>query len=204
VPVIYPSTVADVSGAGTHTTPVTIPSSDNGDYVCFQVQSYYTTNGWVGTLPAIAGATPTRIGLWPTTVAHANGGTKNQIDNKDTIKITYNQSVAPATGSGITICTFTDGTLLIGDSGCGSSSDTPTVGELTGLTIATARTFPSSSWTTLGTAITFKLGGGTSSGTSGGVGAWTSSGGFITASAGGGNPSPCTQAACTPTVSGGW
>jgi len=202
-PVLYPATVANVSGAGTHTTAATIPSSDNGDYVCFQVQSYYQTNGWVGATVPVAGGSPTRIGLWPTTVAHANGGTKNQIDNSDTIKITYNQNVQPPTGSTITICTFTNGTLLIGDSGCGSSSDVPTVGKLTGLSITTARTFASSSWTTSGTAITFKLAGGTSSGASSGVGTWTSSGSFVSATAGG-NPSPCTQSACTPTVSGGW
>jgi hypothetical protein len=199
---------ADTVTAPTGTVVATVPSTDNGYYVCYQVQSFYSTTNtgppiWVGTTNSAANSTGVRVGLWPTAATKANvggGGTGTMAAN-DTLKITYNQAVQ-VSGSTVSVCVFTDGTLLVGDS-CGSSSDTPTVGKLTGLNgIGANQSWPNSTISASASVVTITLVGAstTTDGTT--VGTWTDGSGSVVTATGAGNPSPCTASNCTVAATG--
>lgn len=105
-------------------------STGAGDWFCYRVQSYWTTNSW--TQDADAGAT--QLGLVVQSVVITNHGTASKLDVNDTIALTFNQK--PATPANGTICTFhTGGVIFIGDSACSTASDAFVIGKLAGFTV---------------------------------------------------------------------
>ena len=138
--------------------------------------------------------------VWPTAVQKANHLTAGAIANTDTITITYNVSVMSGASS-VAVCAFSSGVILIGDTGCGSAGDTPTIGKITGLTVGANASFPSSSVSVATNAVTITMGGGAGTATVSGKGTFAASG--TTVSTGGTDVfHPCTLASCTVVPSG--
>lgn len=194
-------------GATVDSTTDSRGSSANGHWICYQIRS--THGSWY------TGATFSivRVGLVPTTLATAQGsnpGNNSALDQGDTISVTYNQSVAYS-GGNIVVCTFTNGTILLGDSttgdaSCGSSGDTATIGSVSGLsTVGSAITYTGSTVATSGSTVTVTLGNG-GSGSSGrtsasGTGTFTGAGSPTSSS---GGAVACTITGCHPTASFGY
>jgi hypothetical protein len=182
-PVTYPETVATLAapaGSGV----ATIPSTDNGQFVCYQVAADWTPATWYSK-NANANATAVRAGLWPTAVAKANHATTGSLAATDTITITYNQNVSVTT-SPVSVCavpgTSGSGVVIVGDtSGCASASDAYSIGKITGLTIGgVSRINYSNSTVTAGTtAVTVTLAGSASTATASGTGTWVSGTGNV-------------------------
>jgi hypothetical protein len=198
----YSTAFATGLGATTDSTTDSRGSSANGHWICYQIRS--THGSWY----TGANFSIVRVGLVPTTLATAEGsnpGNNAALDQGDTITITYNQAVSYS-GGAILVCTFTDGTILLGDAttgnaSCGSSGDTATIGKITNLSIGNARTYTSSSVGVGGSTVTVTLGNG-GSGSSGrtsasGTGTFTGSGSPTSTS---GGAVACTITGCTPTA----
>jgi hypothetical protein len=178
-------------------------ASANGHWICYQVRS--THGSWY----TGASFAPVQVGLVPTGIAVADGGNSGQINSGDTITLTFNQNVSYGGSATVYVCAFQNpaGAVLIGDAGCGSASDTATIGAITGLSIPNgSRTYTSSSVTASGNTVTIVLGGG-GNGANGrtqvtGAGTFTYTGSTITSGAGG--AAVCTASNCTWTFSGGF
>lgn len=187
------ATMASASTAGYTATGT---SGANGHWWCYKLFSTSAT-AWT----ASATFTPIRVGLIPTGVVIANGGTAGKIDNKDTITITFNQNVGTAAGT--KVCTFPGtsggGTILLGDSTCSTTADAYTVGKITGVTVGGARQSLNATTTVSGTQVTFKV---TQNGqTVSGTATFTASS-SITSSTG--SAAACTASNCVLTASGGF
>jgi hypothetical protein len=122
--------------ATTVTSPTTVSgtSAANGHWWCYQLASASAT-AWQSKTAAF---TPVRVGLYPVSVAIANGRNSGSLDSGDTIKIVFNQNIASV--SGTKVCTFAGasgtGAVLIGDSTCSNSAtDSYTIGKLTGVSV---------------------------------------------------------------------
>jgi hypothetical protein len=185
-PTTYPETVGTLAapaGSGV----ATIPSTDNGQFVCYQVAADWTPATWYSK-NANANATAVRAGLWPTAVVKANHATANSIAATDTVAVTFNQNVSVGT-SPVSVCavpgTAGSGVLIVGDtSGCAGTGDSFTIGKITGLTIGGAsRVNYSSSTVSAGTTtVTVTLAGSATTATVTGTGTWISGTGNITSS----------------------
>jgi hypothetical protein len=144
-----------------------------------------------------------RVGLIPTSVATANGGTSGSLDNGDTVTIVYNQVVtvgsSPVTVMGCANATAGQGKILLGASSCAGS---PSIGQITGLTMTgSTRTYTSSAVTPSSSTVVLTVGGG-ASGANGrtpvtGSGTFTGSGSNIASSVGSATVCNCTT--ITPT-----
>lgn len=118
-------------------------TTNNGNYYCYRLVSTSATV-WTASydLPA------TQLGLVATAVSVSNGGgTANRIEGGDTITVTFNQRTNYS-GSGVKVCLFTDGTMVLDDSrggaSCGSSGgDGTSFGYLT----TTSTVASSARWT---------------------------------------------------------
>jgi hypothetical protein len=155
-------------------------STANGHYYCYQLLSTSTAltsltsaTGWT----AAATVGPIRVGLVTNSVANANGGTSGRVDGGDKIVLTFNQPTN-FTASTIKVCAVSgaSGGIYLGDGAttCGSS-DSYSLGKLTGKTIAATRTFtnvPVSGSGTTTLTITLNTGSG-STATLSGTSAWT-------------------------------
>lgn len=194
------TTLATTVTTATDTTP---SSSANGLYGCYQLQSTHGSWSRGTSFPVV------RLGLVPLGIAAANCTSSchaNTTENGDTITLSFNQAVT-YTGSSISVCTFTNGTMLLGDS-CAASTDTPSLGRITGLTIAANKSYPTSTVAPSGSTIVVTLGGSpnkTSSRTSvTGTGTFTYTGSATLVQSSNGTPpaSVCTASNCTWTWSG--
>jgi hypothetical protein len=177
LPTTYPETVATLA-APAQTGVATVTTTESGDYVCYQVAGYWSAGTWYSK-NVNANATATRAGLWPTAVAKTNGnGSTTSLGNGDKLAITYNQSVSVSTGT-VQVCASTTAIVVGNGSGCSGSI----VGQLTGMTIGTARNFPTSTISASGTVVTVTLGGATAASTISGTGQWKGGNGIVQTSA---------------------
>jgi hypothetical protein len=132
-----------------------------GTYECYQVRTTYNTWTSQASNPTAAA----QIGFVAQTVTATNGGTLGKLDTGDTIKITYNQPVNPATGpvAGNKICTnaaSTGNIIMIGDAitGCNATT-TVTTGTISGGTAnKTAAYNITWAWTGTNTTLTITIG----------------------------------------------
>lgn len=184
-------TATTSSLAGTTGSPTDdVPSSKNGHYICYQVRS--THNDWW----TAANFGIVQVGLVPSSISSASGGSAGFISNGDTITIGYNQAIADSNHA-ITVRVCTNGSIRFGATSCSAAS---TVGTIAGLTIAATVTFASSTASPSGSQLTITLGGGASTTTVSGTGTFTASGTDVSLSAIG-SLNACTTAACKPTQS---
>jgi hypothetical protein len=177
--VVY-SAIANMASATTASyTHANVGSgTTNGHYYCYQLVStsqalstLTTPTGWTAT----ASVGPLLVGLIATGVSIAPAGTANRIDSGDKITLTFNQ--APNTTGTTTKVSAVTGsnTNYIGDgeTTCGTS-DTFSIGKLTGKTISGTRTFNATLGGTGTTTLTITLPGGSGSTANlSGSGAWT-------------------------------
>jgi predicted outer membrane repeat protein len=124
-----------------------VSSAYNGEELCYQIRS--THNTWY----TAANFSVIQVGFVPTGVSYTGAG---KISSGSTITITFNQNVSYS-GGAITVCTFTSGTILIGDTGCAGAGDTPTIGKLVGGTVSKTTTCATSTVGTSGTSLTITL-----------------------------------------------
>lgn len=140
-----PATLAATATSYTDASRGTLAT--DGDWYCYEVMSTSATS-WTAPFPLAA----VQLGLVTTAVQITNAGTANRIEKNDTITLTFNQRTNVGTAN-IKVCVYTSGVILLGDTagggGCGTASDTYTVGKLvvTGATIPSALNFTASTVT---------------------------------------------------------
>jgi hypothetical protein len=132
-----------------------------GTYECYQAKTTYNTWTSINSNPTAA----TQIGFVASTVVATNGGVSGKLDTGDTIVITYNQPVTPATGPISTnkICTNSASSgniIMIGDAITGCNATTPvTVGAIsTGTSTKTAAYNATWAWSAGNTVLTITIG----------------------------------------------
>ncbi len=130
--------------------------SPQGTIECYRVATTHGTWSSQSGNPTVA----VRIGVVAQSVAIADGGAAGQLDQDDTITITFNQPIATASGpiASDTVCTNTGGTVMVAVAGSGGSCPTTTattVGTLTGVTVNRAARFDASfAWSAGNTVLT--------------------------------------------------
>ena len=165
------------------------------DWWCYQIVSTLTGTSWR--------SVPTTLGsirlLVPTGVSYNSTG---KIKSGTTITITFNQNITYSGAASVAVCTWsTTDSVLIGDTGCAASSDTPTVGRLNGgsvsLTTSNCSATPTTSGASLSIAITGCNGNGNTANVSSGPVTYIGSGTTVTSSTG--SRAQCSRpATCTP------
>jgi hypothetical protein len=176
-----------------------------GDWWCYRVISQsdvtWTTTGAAFT--ALLALVPSSF----STCGTACGSNAGQVDPSDKITINYNQAISYSGAGTITVCVWKTpaNSIVIGDTGCGSSGDAGTIGKITGLSIPNAnRVFETSTASASGSALTIVLN--TATNGSGSRTQVTGTGTFIPAgttvtAAGNGGGTQCTVATtCTPSA----
>jgi hypothetical protein len=135
----YATTVSTTEPSTESTYTDTGRASDtslNGDYFCYEIDSTY--NGWDN--PTTVG--PLQLGLVPVSVSVSNGGTSGDIDDGDTITVTFNQNLTLLVSGSIQVqACSNNGQVRIGDSNCSGFED---FGILQGLTIGATAKFNNS------------------------------------------------------------
>ena len=176
---------------GAATTTDSVGETPAADWWCLRMVSDSAT-----TWTTSADFTPIRL-LVPISVTLAEaGGHPGGIENGDTLTITYNQDVKTSgTTIAIRACK-SQGTVVIGAT-CGGS---PSVGEISGMTVAANSAFTSSTWVIAGPTIVFTLAGGSGHTAVSGGGPFVGSGNKIKAVAG--NTLVCGGSNCQPSSSG--
>ena len=132
-----------------------------GTYECYQVRTTYNT--WTSQTSNPTAAA--QIGFVAQTVTATNGGAVGKLDTGDTIKVTYNQPVNPATGpvTGNKICTnaaSTGNIVMVGDAitGCNATT-TVTTGTISGGTATKTAAYNITwAWTNTNTTLTITIG----------------------------------------------
>ncbi len=134
-----------------------------GTWYCYKVQTTY--GNWTSTQNNPTKAV--QIGFVADSVVMTNGGTSGQLDGGDQIVITFNQAVDSNTGpsSGNTVCAeATSNTIWLGSTTTGGSgncltTETVTLGKITGGTITGAARFSATyTWGNANKTITVTLG----------------------------------------------
>lgn len=156
----YATTITNIANNTTHTyADANRGSSINGHYYCYELvgkSNTYTAWQSAVTLPTIVGFAATGLSL---------GNGDGTLGNNDTIVITWNQRTNITTTS-TAVCTYTDGTILIGETSC-PASDTGaaySIAKLTGVSgisatqAFTASTVASTTSSPFTTTITLKNG----------------------------------------------
>jgi hypothetical protein len=184
----YATTITNIANNTTHTyADANRGSTINGHYYCYEllgISNTYTNWQSAVTLPTVVGLAATGL-----SVGNGNGS----LANNDTITITWNQRTNLTTTS-TAVCTYTDGTILVGETTCPSTdaSATYSIAKLTGASsISAKQTFSSStvsSTTTAPFTTTITLKNGASSLTATGS-SWTAT------------PSSSIQSNATPRIS---
>lgn len=174
-------------------------STVNGHWLCYQMVST-SASSWTSS----ADFTPVQLGLVATSVAIANSGTSGKITTGDTITITFNQPVlVSSVPTAPVVCTGTSATVIfIGDtSNCTNTSDSYTIGVLSGITVSGGKQKLNSTASVSGSTVTVTIGqnGQNASGT----GTFTAAAG-IQSLAATDRAAACTAANCKPTSSGGF
>lgn len=205
-PVTYPETVGTLA-APSLSGLATIPSTDNGYFVCYQVAANWTPSTWYSQA-SNANATAVRAGLWPTAVVATNISGNNALANTDYLTITYNQNVN-ASGTA-RVCAFHVGTgtgvVIFGDqNNCASVNDSYSIGKITGVSIGTTRNYATSSISKpAANQVRITLSGGAGNSSYAGTDTWINGGTAVTSVGGTPNLSPCTQTNCNVAVTGGF
>jgi hypothetical protein len=164
-------------------TTADLTGSNIADWWCFRV---YSTSATLWT-SGVATFTPQRLFVPINTAAFTNSGTiSGKADNGDTIKISANQTLPGSPGT-IPVQVCSTGKIEIWSNACGTAGS---IGEITGLTIASNVSFPNSTTAVSGSTLTITLGGATGSDSVSGTGSFTA--GAIAVSSSG-------QQACTAT-----
>ena len=174
--------------AGSNSASVT--GNDISDWWCFEINS--TDGNWTTdyvTFPAV------RIFVPISVVLGDGGGTPGQSENGDTITITYNQDVSVKGTVAVHVC-HKQNLITIG-SGC---TGTPSIGEITGVSVDTNNSYTGSTIDVSGPTITITLQNQSGLSTVSGGGAFIATGSKVTAAADGTNV--CGDTACQPTSSG--
>ncbi len=123
----YSSIATLGAAAGSYTDANRANGTNNGDWYCYELVSTSATV-WTSSLALSA----LQIGLVANALSTANGGTANAVSKTDTIKITFNQQTTLANQTGVNVCVYTSGAILIGDSTpCAGATDTYSLGKLT-------------------------------------------------------------------------
>jgi hypothetical protein len=137
------------SAAASFVDSTSLAGGIDGTYVCYLVRS-----GQDATPPASWSADPTwasadtlpvaksAIGFFATSLSFANGGTANRLDTGDTIAISFDQPVDPASVGTISfICgSVSSSTIYLGITGGTSTCPTiASVGQLSGMTLSNAQ-----------------------------------------------------------------
>jgi hypothetical protein len=140
--------VGGAAGAG-FTDATALAGGTQGTYACYLVRSAYAASapsswsvdpGWVS-----ADALPTAktaIGFFASSLTFTNGGAAGRLDTGDTIVITFDQPVAPASIGTISfLCaSVSSGTIYLGVTGGVTICPTATtVGSLAGMTLFNAQ-----------------------------------------------------------------
>ncbi len=131
----YSTTITNIANNTTHTyADNNRATSINGHYYCYEllgISSTYTAWQSAVTLPTVVGFAATGLSI---------GNGDNALANNDTIVITWNQRTNLSTTS-TAVCTYTDGTILIGETTCPTSdaSATYSIAKLTGASSISAR-----------------------------------------------------------------
>lgn len=102
-------------------------SGNNGSIYCYELagsSTMYSTWTAYARLVAQPGFAATRI-----LFANSSGGTSGSINANDTITITWNQRPKIANGT-LSVCTFANGTILLGDTVCSLSTEAFTAAKL--------------------------------------------------------------------------
>lgn len=134
--------------------------SPQGTWWCYRATTTYGAWTSVTANPTRA----TRIGFFVDTAVLSNGGGLASLDTGDQIVLTFNQPVATASGPTATetVCTTLLGPIYIGSattSGSCSASEAPSIGTLTGSTVATnARWNANYTWSNSNKTLTVVLG----------------------------------------------
>jgi hypothetical protein len=134
--------------------------SPQGTYECYRVTTTYGTWSSQAGNPTLA----VQIGVVAQSVAITNGGTAGRLDPGDTIAITFNQAISPASGPIVSnnVCTNTGGTVMVGVTGSGTTCSTgsaTTVGTLTSVSINRAARFNAMfAWSAGDTVLTVTIG----------------------------------------------
>ena len=177
-------------------------SGDSGNWICYQVRG--VSGNWF-TGAKFSG--PLQVGLVPTgiSVNDQGNGANSKFNDGDSITISFNQPVSYSGLTTIDVCLFTSGVILLGDANgaCSLATDTPVLGEITGLTIASAADCSTSTVATASPAITVTAGCAKSDKISvSGTGTYVGSRTQVTSTAG--SASQCTAAGtnqCRPSTS---
>lgn len=137
----YTTTITNIANNTTHTyADANRGSSINGHYYCYEllgISSTYTAWQSAVTLPTVVGFAATGLSI---------GNGDGSLANNDTIVITWNQRTNLTTAS-TAVCTYTDGTILIGETTCPTTdaSATYSIAKLTGASgISAKQTFSAS------------------------------------------------------------
>ena len=137
----YTTTITNIANNTTHTyADANRGSSINGHYFCYELlgnSNTYTAWKSAVTLPTVVGLAATGLSI---------GNSDGALANNDTIVITWNQQTNLSTTS-TAVCTYTDGTILIGETSCPSTdtSATYSIAKLTGASsISAKQTFATS------------------------------------------------------------
>jgi len=182
-----------------------------GTWECYQAVTTYNTWSSISANPTVA----VQLGVVADSVAIANGGVAGKIGPGDSVTITFNQPIAPATGPAAadTACSATSGTVVLGSTGSGASCATTqaALGTLTGLTVSTAGRWNATwTWSAGNTVLTVTLGTQSAGSTptvsgAGSLHPTTTAGAMLSAT---GNFQVCSSNAgggnCLPTATGGF
>ena len=136
--------------------------SPQGTYECYRVMTARGNWRSVSSNPTAAA----QIGVVASAVVIASGGSTGTISSGDTIVITFNQAIAPATGpvTGDNLCTVkASNTIVVGSNGTGSTCSTTAStidgGTLTGGTVSQNSRFNATfSWNASSTVLTVTIG----------------------------------------------
>ncbi len=130
-----------------------------GTVECYRVTTTYGTWSSQAGNPTLA----VRLGVVAVSADLQDGRRTGRIDPGDTITIVFNQPISPASGpiASNSICTNTNGTVMLGVTGSGTSCPTTsatTVGTLTGLSVNRAARFDASyAWSAGNTVLTVTI-----------------------------------------------
>ena len=184
-------TYSQLSTVSAATTSYADSAGTAADWWCYEVLS---TSAGSWTSDAVA-FNPIRLFV-PISVTLGNGGGMlGTSQNGDTITITYNQDVSVNGTVAVHVCKKQS--LITIGSGC---TATPSVGEITGVTVNTNNGYTNSTISASGPTIVITLQNQTGLSTVNGGGAFIASGTKVTAATDGTNV--CGGAACQPTSSG--
>ncbi len=135
--------------------------SPQGTFECYRVTTTYGTWSSQTGNPTVA----VRLGVVAVSADIQDGNSAGRLDQGDTITITFNQPIAPASGPAASnsVCTKKNGAVMVGVTGTGTSCPATlatTVGTLTGLSINRAARYDASfAWSAGNTVLTVTIDG---------------------------------------------